>query len=222
MQIAGPRNIIINTVNGVDKYYLANSTVDKINSWYRDKIYIYDNNIIEEDELLDLVKTIETAIMQYGIKLVCIDNLMTALDVNMDADLYRAQSKFVNRLCGVAKRYDVVIILIAHPRKNSWGESNDDVSGSGDITNRVDVVMNYKRGKKDDIPEDERFLVISKNRLTGHLTKGDGIHLYYNPASKRIVGNGDNVNKAYGWEMTPDGFLQLTDGEETPFGNIGD
>lgn len=55
--------------------------------------------------------------MQYGTKLVCIDNLMTALDISMNDDLYRAQSKFVGKLAKMVKQYEVVIILVAHPRK---------------------------------------------------------------------------------------------------------
>lgn len=55
--------------------------------------------------------------MQYGTKLICIDNLMTALDISMNDDLYRAQSKFVGKLAKMVKQYEVVIILVTHPRK---------------------------------------------------------------------------------------------------------
>ncbi|MFR7901546.1 MAG: hypothetical protein ACLU6Y_18320 [Ruminococcus sp.] len=73
-----------------------------------------------------------------------------------------------------------------HPRKNSFGnDDNDSVSGSADITNKVDVVMTYKRDK--DLLDDERLLTVSKNRLTGKLAVGGkAIHLYFDEASKRI------------------------------------
>lgn len=216
MQTAGSRNIIQNERDEETHYLLTKSIVEKINDWYRGRAFIYDNNIIEDDELEDLLKTIEKAVMQYGINLVCIDNLMTALDVSMKEDLYRAQSKFVNKLCKLAKRQGIVIILVAHPRKNSFGsDENDSVSGTADITNRVDVVMTYKRGK--DIPEDERELLISKNRLTGRLTKA-GIRFYYDKVSKRIADNQEDFDKAYGWEKSGDGFIEYD--EESPFEEV--
>lgn len=218
MQAAGSRNIIQNERDEETHYLLTNSTIEKINDWYRGRAFIYDNNIVEDDELEDLLKTIEKAVMQYGINLVCIDNLMTALDVSMKEDLYRAQSKFVNKLCKLAKKQGIVVILVAHPRKNSFGsDENDSVSGTADITNRVDVVMTYKRGK--DIPEDERELLISKNRLTGRLTK-EGIRLYYDKVSKRITDNQEDFDKAYGWEKPGDGFLEYN--EKSPFEEVED
>lgn len=218
MQAAGSRNIIQNERDEETHYLLTNSTIEKINDWYRGRAFIYDNNIVEDDELEDLLKTIEKAVMQYGINLVCIDNLMTALDVSMKEDLYRAQSKFVNKLCKLAKKQGIVVILVAHPRKNSFGsDENDSVSGTADITNRVDVVMTYKRGK--DIPEDERELLISKNRLTGRLTKA-GIRLYYDKVSKRITDNQEDFEKAYGWEKSEDGFIEYN--EKSPFEEVED
>ena len=140
-----------------------------------------------------LLSTIEKAIQQYGIQLVLLDNLMTALDIGLDIDLYRAQSKFVDKLVKISKNYNVAVILVVHPRKNSLGaDDNDVVSGSSDITNKVDVVMTYKRDKT--LPDDERLLTISKNRLTGKLAIGaKAIKLYFDEASKRISDDKDNL-----------------------------
>lgn len=222
MQIAGSKNMFQNERDGTKKSILPNSVVDRINDWYRGRFFIYDNNVIEDDEIEDLLQTIEKTIMQYGIDMICIDNLMTALDVGMDVDFYRAQSKFVNKLCRMAKRFEIVIILVAHRRKNRFSsDANDEVSGSGDITNRVDVVISYDRGKPDDVPPDERLLIVSKNRLLGKLNF-DGIRLKYDELSKRIYGEGDDLHKAYSWEKDEQGFIMLSDDESTPFGNEDD
>ena len=166
-----------------------------------------------------LLSTIEKAIQQYGIQLVLLDNLMTALDIGLDIDLYRAQSKFVDKLVKISKNYNVAVILVVHPRKNSLGaDDNDVVSGSSDITNKVDVVMTYKRDKT--LPDDERLLAISKNRLTGKLAIGaKAIKLYFDEASKRISDDQDNFRKPYGWEADSNGFMPVTDMEqiEIPF-----
>lgn len=56
---------------------------------------------------------------QYGIRLVLLDNLMTALDVGMNVDLYRAQSKFVDKLVKLAKRQNIAVILMVQ-KKPFW------------------------------------------------------------------------------------------------------
>ena len=213
LQLAGPRNLITSRDRlGFEYQTITRSTVDKISDWYRDKAYIYDNNIIDSDEMEDLLKVIEKSIMQYGIKLVCVDNLMTALEVDARDDLYRAQSKFVGNLTKLAKRYDVVVILVAHPRKQNMALTNDDVSGSADITNRVDVVMNYTTTKDRDLSKDERILSITKNRLTGKITKEkEEIVLKYHDGSKRIYETERELNKAYSWETDKDGFVGLSE-----------
>ncbi|MCI8955606.1 MAG: AAA family ATPase [Eubacterium sp.] len=215
-QIAGPDRIVETTNQyGEPKKFITNSNIDKINNWYRGKAYIYDNNIIEDEEPTDLLKTIEESVMQYGIDVVLIDNLMTAIEIDVNSDLYRAQSMFVNKLCKLAKRHNVVIILIVHPRKNKFTtDENDEVSGSADITNRVDVVMTYK--SDDDLSDDMRYLSISKNRLTGKLTADKGIELYYDDKSKRINDTG-NFAEDYGWDKEFDGFIDIPDDDSMPF-----
>lgn len=167
------------------------------------------------------MEIMEKAVQQYGVQLLLLDNLMTALDVGMSVDLYRAQSKFVDKLVKIAKRQQVAVILVVHPRKNSFGaDDNDSVSGSADITNKVDVVMTYKRGKE--LPENERILAVSKNRLTGKLAAGEkALTLYYDEASKRISDNTGDFTRCYGWEADKDGFMSVTEEQikqmEIPF-----
>ena len=148
--------------------------------------------------------------------MVLLDNLMTALDVGIDADLYRAQGKFVDKLVKMAKRQNVAIILVVHPRKNRFSsDDTDEVSGSADITNKVDIVMTYKKVKG--LPDDERVLTVSKNRLTGKLAVGEkAIPLFYDEASKRISDNRDAFLKPYGWETEKDGFISVEQ-MEIPF-----
>ena len=98
-----------------------------------------------DDELESLPDTIEQVIRQFGVKLICVDNLMTAMDVGVNDNLYQAQSAFVHKLKQIAVKYDVSVVLVAHPRKTKEGFTNDDVAGSGDITNRVDTVLAYSR-----------------------------------------------------------------------------
>ena len=166
-----------------------------------------------------ILETLETAIKQYGCKMLLIDNLMTAIEDDLASDLYRQQTAFVRALTKLAKQYNVIIILVVHPRKsNGYSFSNDSVAGSSNITNLADVVMNYALPKDDDELKPDRILQVSKNRLTGKVNFG-GIPLWYDIPSKRILeARGMNRTK-YGWDNF-DGFMKLpemADEEEIEF-----
>ena len=199
---------------GDEVYTIPEEKVEKISAWYKGRAYIYDNNHIPDgnQELIGLVETVEKAIKQYDIKLVCIDNLMTALDLeNEKNELYLKQSKFVGDLKRLAVKYNVVVALVAHPRKTKEKVDTDDVSGSGDITNRVDVVMAYGRCEKE---EHDGELSITKNRLTGKLTSSTGgIKLFYSAKSKRITSTKSGVRQ-YGWQEK---WEQVVNDLDAPF-----
>ena len=91
---------------------------------------------------------------------------------------------------------------------------NDDVSGSGDITNRVDVVIYFNR-----VESGSSHITITKNRVTGKLTGNNPIIVEYSRSSKRITSVVDSVNKSYGWEAkdVPEGFEAVQEDEPCPF-----
>lgn len=201
LQIAGSNHIesLVNEY-GDEEYYLSAETVEKINSWYYDKAFIYDSEAIPEDDYEGLISTITDTICRYNIKLVCIDNLMTAMDCDARTDLFRQQSVFVKQLEKIAQQYDVAIILVAHPKKTNGDFDNDAVSGSSDITNAVSYVWNYERGKEE---EGTGRIMVTKNRVTGGLlTSENAIKVYYSGKSKRIQSSVYS-NKEYGCFSEP-------------------
>lgn len=220
-QIAG-RNRIVEYQNkwGDRGYNISKMNREMIDDWYRDKCYLYDNSDISGDEKDDLLKLTENVIMQYGANVVLLDNLMTALDL-VDAsayDKYDKQSLFVKQLARLALKHNVWILLVAHKRKNNFSQNeNDEISGSGDISNLATITIAYERGK--DIEPEQRLLKVSKNRLFGKV-ETEGFVLDYDEKSKRIYGQGDNLNFDFGWDRSGkqiemDGFQ--TDDGETPF-----
>lgn len=201
LQFAGD-DFIVEKYNrfGDVTYTLDADTSSQISEWYRGKAWIYDNTIISEadNECDELLKTVELAIQKFGARFICLDNLMTALDVPLGEDIYRAQSKFLKRLKQIAQQHNVIVMLVAHPRKSSAASiEKDDIAGSGDITNRVDVVLTYTRDKDNG---NLGYIAVKKNRLTGCLTKTDEpIQVTYSVRSKRICGAETKSNRAYGW-----------------------
>ena len=195
---------------GEDVYLIDGAALELIHDWYDEKCFIYDNSVVDtdDDENETIIETVETAIKQYGCRMLMIDNLMTAIEDDLSSDLYRQQSVFVRKLAEMAKRYDVIIILVVHPRKrNGYKFDNDEVAGSSNITNLADVVMNYARPREDDDMSPDRILQVTKNRLNGNVNY-DGIPLWYDIPSKRIIDAKGMVNKQYGWQI-PDDFLGI-------------
>ena len=201
---------------GEDVYLIDGAALELIHDWYDELCFIYDNSVInsDDDENETILETIETAVKQYGCRMLMIDNLMTAIEDDLSSDLYRQQSAFVRALAEMAKRYDVIIILIVHPRKRTGRTfDNDEVAGSSNITNLADVVMNYSLPRDDEDVKPDRVLQVTKNRLNGQ-TNYSGIPLWYDIPSKRILEARGLNNKEFGWNIE-DEFMNIPDcGEE--------
>lgn len=196
----------VNVKNWIDrqligKAILTNSEIDRCNAWYRGRLFVYDDTDLtdEDDETEALIEIMEEAVIQKNCKLILIDNLMTAMEESAPTNdaLYRKQSEFVGKMAKMARRLNIVILLVAHPRKSfSTYLDNDDVSGSADITNKASIVMSYSRVIRDKEEPDptERRLSVMKNRLTGKLGE---VLVYFSEDSKRIVGPDKVFNKCY-------------------------
>ena len=217
-QIAGPQHIFEYKNRFGDKNFnISKTNKELISDWYRGKYFLYDNRAIDGDEKESLVETIESVIMQYGVQVILLDNLMTAIDLESvhGDDKYERQSLFIKKLSRIALKHNALILLVAHKRKNNFSSNeNDEVSGSGDIPNLALITIAYEKGK--DLDDSQRILKVSKNRLFGKVNTNGWI-LDFDEKSKRIYGYGDDLNHDYGWDNQSDGFSKIEDGEETPF-----
>lgn len=212
-QLAGSKNMSETYDEFNEPQYSIDSDVEeRITEWYKGRMYIYDNDYIpsNKSEYESLPQTVEKVIKEYGCRLIFIDNLMTAMDSVTDAsNLNLAQSNFVGELKKIAMKYQVIILLVAHPRKTMSGQAlkNDDVSGSSDITNKADIVMTYTRGEG----VNQGLLQVTKNRLFGQLRVGsNAIMLEYSPKSRRVFDPSPAHYPSktieeyhYGWELHP-------------------
>ena len=120
-----------------------------------------------------------------------------------DGDFYRGQSNFVGRLVEFAKREEVHVHLVAHPRKNDGKAmlDADEVGGSGDITNRADNVFSLQRLTEQEAEEKGcgTVLRVLKNRSFGATA---AIGMDFDPVSRRFFRAGvGNPVKQYGWEL---------------------
>lgn len=214
LQIAGKEHI---HVNDKKESKIEADVYSKINSWIAEKLYLYDiDKLFDEDneELPALVETVEQAIIQYGCRVILLDNLMTALDLVASSELmlnkYEAQAHFVRTLASMARKYNVAIILVAHKRKNNGVsiDMNDEISGSSDITNYASMIISYGKYSQNEMQKgvatsNDRKMAVSKERFKGK-TVFD-CKLCFEPNSKRIFSPAKIPDVTFGWEKEKDG-----------------
>lgn len=197
---------------------ISEEDADKLSEWYGDQIFLYDSLELDESNLFD---AISESVRHLGCQMILIDNLMTAVDDDISVDFYRQQSMFVKQCIKFAKAYNVVILLVAHPKKPPKGGDgnvgNDDISGSSNIANLASVVIRYQRDN--DAMNGESVLYVSKNRPTGELRmKNNPIELMYYKLNKRILERNeiDDFMPAFMQLPINEGFAPIED-EEIPF-----
>lgn len=201
-QIAGPA--YLNEDHG--DTLLDMSYFRMIDDWCGDNVIIYDNEIIEnDDEQGSLLQTMNEVQLRNKAKVFLIDNLMTAMDLDMTpgTDEYNKQSNFMKRLTAFAIRNDALVILIAHKRKNSINDNeNDEVAGSSNITNLAMVTLGFRKPTDKEMEEhcmteNQRMMSIAKNRLFGTTIKG--IEVSYDWKSRRLYTSDEELYRQYGW-----------------------
>ena len=185
---------------GETRYHVSNYAEGRIRAWLGESLILYDNTKNKSSERNSILERFQLARTYYGCNLFFVDNLMTAkYAIDSDRDYYRAQSNFAGQLVDFAQEQAVHVVLIAHPRKGDSGDINDDVSGSGDITNRASNVMQVKRLEEAESRKEGcgTIIAVAKNRDWGKYGK---MRMNYNEPSKRLISvDGTNIMK-YGWE----------------------
>ena len=85
-------------------------------------------------------------------------------------------SKLLDKLCRFATKYNVMLILVAHPRKMERNGNQGyqipsayDINGSANFFNKSDYVLTIHR----DIPKDEVLVRVSKVKFSNYGKQGD-------------------------------------------------
>lgn len=220
------------------KRYLQKNIKEKIDRWLNGKFYLYNNNYPAKWSQLerDLMQPIEQ-----GCKLIVLDNLFSLNISDFGKDKYDNQTELIVSLCSMAKKHNIHILMVAHPRKLTGYIRKVDISGSADLTNAVDNVWILHRNnidfqkayddfyksaesnKKGFQRAEEKFegvdtvFEIAKNRFWGVVDFTFGMH--YDKISRRFL-NTSYENRIYGWQDNPvQTLMQFNQQEEEkPFG----
>ena len=141
-----------------------------------------------------------------GVKVFIIDNLMKIDLENSYKNEYIAQKIFVNKLKNFARKYNVIVHLVAHPKKPQAGNTKItkfDVAGTGDITNLADYVISISRITDEDREKNhaligkDAVIKIMKDRIKGN---GEFANTFsFDNERKRFYSNQNELNKDYGY-----------------------
>lgn len=194
-------------------YYVPKNISEKIASWLDDKLYLYNNDY--GNRFFQLFNDIKELVEEKKVQLIILDNLAALSIDDYDSDKYSNQSKFIYELKDYAKKKNVHILLVAHPRKQNFFLRREGISGSADLSNIADnVILIHRVGKDFETRAKEFFgeeqvtmymnystiLEVSKNRSMGVTDFITG--LYYEPESRRLK-NSIAENVIYGWYEQP-------------------
>lgn len=211
MVAAGKSKLLPSKIND-GKYYVPNNIGELIDTWLDDKLYLYNN---EYGTKWEQIFNDMTELLKAGVKVFALDNLFT-LDIDLfDGDKNNKQKELILQVKEFAKKNQVHIILVAHPRKVTTFLRKHDISGTSDITNAVDNVFIIHRVNEDFIHAIKEFfgaqasgrydaygnvLAVEKNRMYGVADFMCG--LVYESESRRFL-NFEGESIVYGWDVQP-------------------
>lgn len=202
--------------NTTDYYYTPDYIAEKIDVWL-DKYFVlfnnkYGDNFIQISEQLRKLKE------ECGLDSAFFDNLMVLNYRELDQDKYERQGVLLQKLEDLAKELEIHIHIVAHPNKSSGFLRIDNISGSGDISNKADNVfilnrinMDFKNNAPNYIGKAlyqeiissgcTNTIEIAKFRNKGSLV-GNFIKLWFELESNRLKNDlAENIN--YNWNDMP-------------------
>lgn len=204
--IANEDHFVLNEVEGKKYKTLGEKGKNYIDNWIKDKLLIYTDYSITTDEN-KIMQDMQNMALN-GVKVFILDNLMKIdLDSNEKNELV-AQKKFVNKVKNFTRKYNVIVHLIAHPRKPQPGNTlklnQFDIAGTGDITNLADYVMGIQRLDKEDKEKVDKDAIVKvfKDRIQGK--SGISSFVKYTRHRRRYTESINDLQKDYGYTKNID------------------
>lgn len=208
--LAGPRNLEQCIGRGDAVYYRVRAPAKKaINDCYRGQWYVYKDGWPNDVEAIQ--ESMEASARKHGSKLFLLDNLMMINLHSSDENKYDKQTEFINWLIQFASKFNVCVILVAHPRKfqSSAGAASAvdlyDIGGSSNLVNLAHRTLSLRRvtqsEKEQGMSKFAQYscvVSVTKDRMRGRA--GFELGMYYDEASRRFFTNYDEYDMRYRWD----------------------
>lgn len=201
---------------GTDYYSTPDNVSPMIDRWIDKYLWLFNNKYGENfSQIEDQIRKLKE---KENIDVVLLDNLMVLDLRSLEENKYDRQSVLLQKLTDLAKELNIHIHLVAHPHKSLAYIQVDNISGSGDISNKADNVFVLSRvdtgfrsaaeeylGKVtfQDVLNSEctNIIEIGKFRSRGTLM-GMVIKLWFEEESNRLK-NDKAENVIYNWTEQP-------------------
>ena len=222
MVAAGKSNLRLSSY-GDGKYYVPNAIAEKIDEWLDGKFFLYNN---EYGNTWEQIFHDMNELLKANVKVFALDNLFSLNIDLLEGDKNNKQKELILQIKDFAKKNQVHIILVAHPRKVMSFLRKNDISGSSDLTNAVDDVFIIHRVNNDFFRAGAEFfgeseinhyrgfgnvIEVAKNRMYGIVDLMVGMQ--YEVESRRFKNTLDE-NIRYGWEIEPtQSTMSFNDGQ---------
>lgn len=203
LQICGKNNLYHD--EKFDFYYPRDK--QKTMEFSNNKLFVYDNEI--GNDISKIIFSIYDAVKNKKVKMVILDNLMSMNLSSYGNEKYDVQTKLVTDLSNMAKRLNIHIHFVCHPRKSTSFLRKYDISGTADLTNIADNVFIVHRVNNDfkkqtqemfkwksdyELYDYDNIIEICKNREQG--IQDVFIGQFFEIETKRFL-NYKNENKYY-------------------------
>lgn len=143
LQICGKANLYYNSK--YDYYYPRDK--QKTMEVSNNRLFVYDNEL--GNDINKIIFSIYEAVKTKNVKMVILDNLMSMNLSSYGNDKYDVQTKLITDLSDMAKRLNIHIHFVCHPRKSTSFLRKYDISGTADLTNIADNVFIVHRVNND-------------------------------------------------------------------------
>ena len=210
-QMAAGKNYVRQATGYEDLYFAPQDVCKQVNEWLKGKLFLYNNDY--GNKWNQLFADIQEIVESQGVSVVVIDNLM-ALNLTYNGEKNEKQTQFINDLKDYAKRKNIHVILVCHPRKEQSYQllRMESISGTADLTNLCDnlfiihrVGRDFERRAKeffgdwviDNYKKYDVVLEVCKNRSYG--IKDFLVGMYYEKESRRLK-NDIAEHIVYGWQ----------------------
>ena len=192
------------------EYYKVNKMIQPaIDEYYRGKLFIYKDGY--SHKVQDILNSMEANARKYGCKLFIIDNLTSVSLGGNDTTKWDRQEEFINNLITFANKFQVVVILVVHPRKIDTMRrlTKMDIQGISALTNLAHRILSLYRVQDDDreqtkkkkhVLEKDVVCDILKDRMRGY--EGQSVELYYDRPSRRFFTCYEDLYHQYAWDKT--------------------
>ena len=239
---AGPRNITDAISRRGNPYKkISTTTLAEINKTYKGRWHIYRDDY---DNILDkLIDSMTDTVRKHGARCLILDNFM-CIDTETSEEELRSQTDTIKKLIEFAKKYQVAVILVCHPRKMDAGTNVGiyDIAGTSNIVNLAHRTIGLRRvtdaerenaakysEKRRQLLKYDVIVTIVKDRMFGR--QNIDVGLYYDPASRRFFGDMDEYDRRFSWDkkeykeplpLPPQLLAEERASEDEAFGAVND